>query len=672
MDLLYIARMLLQYGLIFLLTYFVVIISPKIERAYIRAIASGTVLGGELIFIAIIQEQLEWKDISNGRNFFIIFAMIFWGPLATLPVGLAMMVVSLMYPNLYLLQDLLVFSILFIISYSFRRFIHKHSIEIRWQHILGISLIPLLVILPLANVLYQDEIAVQQANRSAWMILLGIAVLNYAIFYASFRESDRRKNLLRIKEANAELEGQNMEIRALYEEMSASEEALQANYIELENYKDKLEYLAYHDSKTGLANGDCLAKELNAINFDALEGKVLIYMRVHGIERLVDTIGQNLIEIMNLIVSKKLTEVLRKHEQICLYLLAQGRYALYVNDSAKIPIEQVLIEVQERLMEIQLIENIYFPVDFDLGAIALETAKDELSLWLEWAEIAMVESSNAIHRNQLVWFTKEMHDKKQYQNRLEFDIQQAIKKQEFYILLQPQFTKSKEMIGAEILLRWEHKEFGLISPQIFIPLAEKIGLINNIGRFVLSEAIEVINKINEISTRELPISINTSMLELLDINFSKQLLAMVKDKGVLSERLNIEITESAIVGDLLSVKNNIEAILSAGIHFHLDDFGTGYSSLSHLSNLPVSHVKVDKSFVDEVLVNERSLQIVKTIVELVHRLDMKVIAEGVEIREQVECLDQLGCDFYQGYYFSKPIPKDKFYRLVSMTEEIRD
>lgn len=665
MDLLYITRMLLQYGFIFLMTYYVVILSPKIQRVLVRSLVSGSLLGCELILISLLQEQLAWKDLSNGRNFFVVFAMTFWGPIATLPIAIAVMFVSLMYSNLYIAQDLLIFALVFLVSYGFRMYIKKLDFSIRWYHILFISVVPVLLTLPLANFLYRGEVAVKKANDSVFIILSTLTILNYAVFYVNFRERERRKNLARIQKANVELESQNVEIRALYEEMAASEEALHENYLELEEHKNKLEYLAYHDSKTGLLNRDSLVNKLNEINQNRLTQKILIYIRIHDIERLIDTVGQTLIEILHSIMSKNLSEALRRYEHIHLYHIAQGRYALFLDGEQKHSVALIIEEVLDRLKEIQLIENIYFPIDLDLGAIELDKDQEEAALWLEWAEVAMVESSKMIERNHLVWFTKEMHDKKQYQNRLEFDIQQAIKRRELYIVLQPQYTITKEVIGAEVLLRWEHKEFGLVSPQIFIPLAEKLGLINNIGRFVLEQAIEVIRKMKETNKKVVPISINTSMLELLDMNFSKNLLSKIEENTINSDSLTIEITESAIVEDLQTVKNNIEAMLEAGIHLHLDDFGTGYSSLSHLSRLPVSHVKVDKSFVNEMLINERSLQVVKTIIELVHRLDMHVIAEGVERIEQLENLDRLGCDYYQGYYFSKPVSKEAFFNILS-------
>jgi EAL domain-containing protein (putative c-di-GMP-specific phosphodiesterase class I)/GGDEF domain-containing protein len=664
-----VGQLLFQFGFIFLMSYFVILLSSKIKHRHFQSLICGSLLAFVLIAVVLIQRSLGWQSLPNGRNFFVIFSILFWGPLASLPVAFGVVVAALFYPTFYIIQDLVVFCFLALISLGYRWGIKKYAITIKWPHILLIAITPVIIALPLANILYPNETAVSQATGSILLILITYTVLNSAIFYAFFREREREINLRHIQKANEELASQNEEIRTLYEEIAASEEALQESFIELDNYKNRLEYNVYHDAKTNLFNHDYLNKELVELDLAKQHTTVLLYLRAHDIERLVDTLGQTLAEILHTIMAKILYECLHKYENYRLYHIAQGRFALLIESYTEEVLQKSILEITDRLKNTQLVENMLLPVDLDIGGLHLDTAQDESSLWLESAEIAMIESSKDTIRNHVIWFSQTMYDKKQYQTRLEFDLQRAIERNEMFLVIQPQYTKNKEMIGAEVLLRWSHKEFGLISPKIFIPLAERLGLIGSIGKYVLSETIGIIENLMRQSAMHVPISINTSMIELIDSNFSQNLTQSLKRHHIMSSLLNIEITESSLIEDMNHIKNNIDKMLEAGLNLHLDDFGTGYSSLSQLSSLPISYIKIDKAFIDEVLISDRSMQVVKTIIELAHRLDMSVIAEGVEHYEQLVSLDAIKCDFYQGYYFSKPIPIDDFFNILTLKND---
>lgn len=668
MDLYIIMQLLYQFGFIFLVTSFVILFSSKIKNSFFQSIISGFFLATELILIVLFQNHFGWQGLPNGRNFFVVFSILFWGPLASLPVVLSIIVISLFYPKLYIVQDLIVFCAVAILSLFYRWLIKKYSIKLKWYHIGLIAITPVVVSLILANILYPSESAVAEANKNVLLILGVYIIANYAIFYTNFREKDRQLHLKRIQEANNELEGQNQEIRALYEEMAASEEALHASFIELDQYKDTLEYIAYHDMKTSLFNYDYLNKQLRELDYEAKSNAVLIYIRPHDIEHLVDTLGQTLAEILYGIIAKMVSDSIRKYENYHLYHIAEGRFALMIENYEDTIFRNNIQEITDKLKNTQLVQNMILPVDLDIGGIQLGSVDDISFMLLESAEIAMIESSKEINRNTLVWFSQSMYDKKQYQTRLEFDLQHAIGRNELFLVLQPQYTKDMEMIGAEILLRWAHKEYGLISPSIFIPLAERIGLIGTIGRYVMTETINLIKKMSQHKVKQVPLSINTSLIELIDSNYSIHLSSLLIDHQIKSDQLNIEITESTIIQDMNHIKNNINKILDIGISLHLDDFGTGYSSLSHLSSLPISYIKIDKAFIDEILINDRSMQVVKTIIDLAHRLDMKVIAEGVESIEQLDSLALHLCDYYQGYYFSRPISIEDFFMLIKESD----
>lgn len=656
-------KMFLQYGLVFLLTYFTILLSSRIKRSTTRALISGTLMSLQLVLISYLQLLLQWHNLSDGRNFFALFTVFFWGPLAGIPVAIGVLVISFMHPTLYLAQNLLITTLVSMVAYGYRVWIQKKQIKLKWPHILGIAITPTLIALPLANILYRGEVAVAQANNSIMIILISYTILTFAIIYANTRELERKENLALLEEANGELEYQNIEIRALYEEMAASEEALQESYSELNDYKNKLEFLAYHDSKTGMYNREFLHLTLFRLEKERPLHRVLLYLRVHHFEQIADTLGQSLAEILHSIVAKKIEDTTRQFKGYTGFQLGYGRFAILTADDDEASINPFLDQIFTELSSTHLVENMVLPIDLDVGAIPIDPHTRVQSLFEEYAEIAMLESAKCNIQNKIFWFSEEMYKSKQYQNRLEFDLQKGMTEQQFFIVVQPQYDADHVISGAEVLLRWRHPEFGLISPIVFIPLAERLGLIASIGQFVFNQTLDLASKLKELTALSIPLSINTSMIELVDLNFSGYINEKLYQSGIDHTRINIEITESALAKDMSHVQANLDHLLGFGISIHLDDFGTGYSSLSHLSQLPISHLKIDKAFIDHIQRNDKDLKVVQTIIELGHRLNMKVIAEGVELKEQLEILHRFGCDYYQGYYFSQPIPVDEFYGL---------
>ena len=656
-------KMFMQYGLIFMLTYFTILLSGRVNHKTYRDLIAGTLMGLQLVGLSYLQTLLGWHNLPDGRYFFAVFSVFFWGPIAVIPIALGLVTVTFFHPTLYLFENLFTMAMVTLVAYAYRSWIEKKKILLRWPQILILALTPTTVALPLANFLYRDEIAVEQANDSVLMILIAITFLTFTIIYANARELERKANILLLRDANTELEGQNIEIRALYEEMAASEEALQENYIELNTYKDQLEFLAYHDPKTGLYNREYFQMTLGKLNPIEMANKVLLYLRVNHFEQIEDTLGQTLIEILHKIIAREIEEASHGFEGMTVFQLAYGRFVVLANAGEE-ALELFLGKVYESLSSTYLVENMVLPIEFDVGALKIDPSLNELSILVEYAEIAMLQAANHNIRNKIYWFSEEMYKNKQYQTRLEFDLQKGLEEEQFFIVVQPQYKENHEISGAEVLIRWRHPEFGLISPMIFIPLAERLGLIGSIGHFVFNQTLQLAIRLKSLTESIIPLSVNTSMIELVDLNFSRYVNDKLLMKGLEHQVINIEITESALVKDMSHVQANLDHLLGFGMSIHLDDFGTGYSSLSHLSQLPVSHLKIDKAFIDNIQRNEKDLKVVQTIIELGHRLDMKVIAEGVELEEQVRILHEQGCDFYQGYYFSKPVDLDVFCELL--------
>jgi EAL domain-containing protein (putative c-di-GMP-specific phosphodiesterase class I) len=219
------------------------------------------------------------------------------------------------------------------------------------------------------------------------------------------------------------------------------------------------------------------------------------------------------------------------------------------------------------------------------------------------------------------------------------------------------------MIGAEALLRWRHLDMGEIPPGIFIPIAVRNGLIDSIGRLVVHYACSFVDKnraVLEETSDIIPISVNASFIELINPNFSQRFLEVMNKFHLSPELIRIEVTESEISMHYGELEENLRQLHMAGIGVELDDFGTGYSSLSHLGNMPVQTIKIDKVFVDNILIDNKIGDLVEMIIDFAHRFKMRIIAEGVETVEQFLWLKEHNCDAYQGYYFAKPLKEEMF------------
>lgn len=246
------------------------------------------------------------------------------------------------------------------------------------------------------------------------------------------------------------------------------------------------------------------------------------------------------------------------------------------------------------------------------------------------------------------------------------DMRKALADGQFDLHYQPQVDVQGQVFGAEALLRWRHPSRGVIAPGEFITVAEETGLIQPIGAWVLKKACEQLVKWSENpATSHLTISVNVSASQLRQPDFVQEVSEIVSRSGAPHSRLKLELTESILASDVEATIEKMVALRSTGMRWALDDFGTGYSSLKYLKHLPFDQLKIDRSFVNDLLTNSSDKAIVKTLVALSRNLNMMLIAEGVETNEQLDVLLQKGCRHYQGYLFSRPLPLSEFEAFLS-------
>lgn len=245
----------------------------------------------------------------------------------------------------------------------------------------------------------------------------------------------------------------------------------------------------------------------------------------------------------------------------------------------------------------------------------------------------------------------------------------AIAEQQFSLHYQIQVDRDNRIFGAETLLRWYHPIKGQIPPAAFIPLAEESGLILQIGKYVLETACKQLkNWETDAKMKHLLLAVNVSGYQLKQPDFVDQVNAILKQTRVNPTKLKLEVTESMVVDDVPETIEKMQILRAAGVRFSMDDFGTGYSSLASLKRLPIQQLKIDKSFVRDIVINPNDAIIVKTIIAMGIILGFNVIAEGVETETQLEMLKQYDCPAFQGYLFSQPLPIDEFHALIQNWE----
>ena len=258
-----------------------------------------------------------------------------------------------------------------------------------------------------------------------------------------------------------------------------------------------------------------------------------------------------------------------------------------------------------------------------------------------------------------------MQDKVSHRAALEADLREAVKLEQFVVHYQPQVVGEGRMTGAEALLRWQHPRRGAVPPAEFIPLAEENGLILVIGQWVLETVCAQLTKwAGDARTESLTIAVNISALQLQQSNFVETIQSVLRRTGANPQRLKLELTESLLVADIESTITKMRALKAIGVGFSLDDFGTGFSSLSYLKRLPLEQLKIDRSFVTDILTDVNDAAIARIVIALAESLGLTVIAEGVETEAQREFLARERCAAYQGFLFSRPLPVAEFEELL--------
>jgi diguanylate cyclase (GGDEF)-like protein/PAS domain S-box-containing protein len=431
--------------------------------------------------------------------------------------------------------------------------------------------------------------------------------------------------------------------------------------------ESEIQYLAFYDQLTGLANRLLLHDRLKEALADATShGKkgAFFLVDLDNFKRLNDTLGHDIGDMLLQQVAVRLKSCVSERDTVA--RVGGDEFIVLLQDLNEGDLEtaaQAKI-VGERIMaafhQPYQVGNYEWSSTPSIGITLFDGSAAAVDDLLKRADLAMYRAK-ANGRNAMCFFDPEMQTFASSRVSLEADLRAAVLNRELQLLYQPQVDSIGNVMGAEALLRWHHPVRGLVSPSQFIPLAEETGLIVEIGHWVLEAACsQLVDWAKDAEMRELDLAVNVSVRQFLDPRFVNLVRSLLEQTGANPRRLKLEITESLIMENVDSIADKMTTLRADGVRFSLDDFGTGYSSLSQLKRLPFDQLKIDRSFVTDVVTNSRDASIVLAIIALGRSLGLMVIAEGVETEFQRDFLAQHGCHDYQGFLFSRPLTSAQF------------
>uniref|UniRef100_UPI00351CE339 EAL domain-containing protein n=1 Tax=Rhodoferax sp. TaxID=50421 RepID=UPI00351CE339 len=427
----------------------------------------------------------------------------------------------------------------------------------------------------------------------------------------------------------------------------------------------QIQKLAFYDSLTELPNRQMLLDRLE----HAVAGSArhrshggLLFIDLDNFKMLNDTMGHDRGDQLLQQVARRLTQCVRHMDTV----------ARLGGDEFVVMLEELSADALEAATQVEAVGKkvlaaLNHPFDLagqhhhtspSIGATLFFDHMETVDELLKRADLAMYQAK-AAGRNTLRFFDPEMQAVVNARAALELDLRQGLAQGELLLHYQPVVDAAGETTGVEALARWVHPRQGMVSPAEFIPLAEQTGLILPLGRWVLETAcLQLVAWSTSRATKHLTMSVNVSAREFHHPDFSSLVVALLGKTGANPGRLKLELTESLLLSDVEDAIAKMSELRSIGVNFSLDDFGTGYSSLSYLKRLPLDQLKIDRSFISDVLTDANDAAIVRTILALAQSLGLSVVAEGVETQGQRDFLEQIGCTAFQGYLFGRPVPLD--------------
>lgn len=459
-----------------------------------------------------------------------------------------------------------------------------------------------------------------------------------------------------------------------YKELSASKAALEVSEQELKKNYAHIEQLAYHDSLTGLYNRVAFMKYAYKIFHDASVGAskhAIFFIDLDNFKNINDTLGHDYGDLLLKDVSDRMLSCIASDDILARnggdeFLILKNRFDT-VDD-----LENFASQLVNVVHHPFILNDETAVVSMSVGIAVFPNNGLTVSELIKNADIAMYNAKNS-GKNSYRFFDSYMEDDVNRKNDLADILSHVIDKNEIYLQYQPQVNvESGQVTGYEALMRIESELVGFISPAEFIPIAEETGIINILGEWALIEACNFNQVLIKSGFGPLRVSVNVSTTQLKDDHLIDIIKSIPEKTGMDLKHLEIEITESVLMNSFEHNLKLINQMKELGCSIALDDFGTGYSSFNYLTQIPIDTLKIDKSFIDGICSNEKDRCIADSIIDLAHKMDISVVAEGVEDNEQLQILQNQFCDTLQGYLFSKPLNSTDFIELLSKHKTLHD
>ncbi|MEV5111749.1 EAL domain-containing protein [Bacillus sp. LBA3-1-1.1] len=438
---------------------------------------------------------------------------------------------------------------------------------------------------------------------------------------------------------------------------------------ESKQQQEQINFLAYHDTLTELANRRSFHQHLEKAIARAKVSKrpfAVMFIDLDRFKVINDTLGHRVGDLLLIAVAKRLERISTQNMKLA--RLAGDEFTILIeNYKKRTDVKRIADMIVVAMNEPFEIENQHLHISPSIGiAIYPEAGEDPLSI-LQHADMAMYEAKNK-GKNRSSLYTKELYKKMERKARIEKDLPLALINDEFYLVYQPQIdTTTNKIIGAEALIRWKHPLLGDISPCEFIPIVEETPQVVPLGHWVLRESCRQLKIWQSFGYTNLKMSVNLSAREFQQNQLIENISRILKDVEIDPKDVTLELTERIAMIDEKETLSRLKQLKEYGIQTSIDDFGTGYSSLAYLSIFPIDTLKVPKEFTQLADHRPEERAIVSTILSLANTLNLSVVAEGIETEKQLKFLKKNNCKYMQGYYFSKPLTSKEFIRFLQKT-----
>ncbi|MGL6105743.1 sensor domain-containing protein [Romboutsia sp.] len=435
----------------------------------------------------------------------------------------------------------------------------------------------------------------------------------------------------------------------------------------IQQTKDKMKKQAYTDPHTGLLNRRALYKYIKH-RFNGNKISIMV-IDVDDFKHINDTYGHLIGDTLLEKVSKTLKQICPKD-----FIFRFGGDEFIILSISPANIEYIEEKAQNILAKVSCIktdETKNETINISIGVALCDCNKDKCNYsnckLLSRADIALFKAKE-YGKNQYVIYTKILEDEINLKLNIESALKLAVQNNEIMLYYQPQYTKEKKLVGFEALFRWKNNKYSHVPILDLIKIIEESNLILSIGKEIIRKSCLFSNKINKNRKEKLVVSFNVSSIQIMNTNFVKEIKEILNETQVCADCIGIEITETVLLENINENIEKIKILKNLGIKISLDDFGTGYSSLNYLVKLPLSVVKIDRSFIVDMENSQEYVTLVKLIIEISHTLNFEIIAEGVENEKQYNMLKEMGVDYIQGYLFSKPLNESEALKLINKRE----